>query len=140
MAAVRRENRLVGGAIALLLTSLPAHAQTRPDFSGVWVLADPGSSPMCARSFTATQNANMLSLEFPEGPIETRDSVPEVTTNPLRRVQYNFNGTDTPRDLTSSASARARCAADHVDRYGRRIGRARGMEWGPTDCGHSPHV
>ena len=94
----------VGGAIAFLLTSMPSHAQTRPDFSGVWVL-DPGSSPMCGRSFTAIQNATMLRLEFPDEPIAKRGNAPAATTTPLRRVQYNFDGTDT-REILPAARPR----------------------------------
>ena len=71
--------------VTLALGAVRAAAQTRPDLSGTWNLVEPAESPVCGRSFTITQDAATLRLES--------------TTKSGQAQVYNFDGSDTTRNL-----------------------------------------
>ncbi len=113
---------VIAGAMMLALAAMGADAQTRPDFSGTWVLADTGVSVLCLGSFTATQGADTLSLDFAGGSAASGDTfAPPAPSG--RRVTYNFNGTDkretfpvAPRPANAQPTAWIATTAESVAR------------------------
>lgn len=88
---------LIAGAMALVLAEMQPNARARPDFSGTWVLVDPiGSSTFGSfgKSFTVTQDAATLSLDFPAASFSHQDSGSSSTTPSGRRLVFNLDGTD----------------------------------------------
>jgi hypothetical protein len=86
---------VIGGVVTLVLAGMQPHARTPPNFSGTWVSAGPRGSSACRKSFTATQDAATLSLDFAGVSVSQRDNPSPPPAPSSRRVIYNFDGTDT---------------------------------------------
>lgn len=73
------------GVVILALAMAHPRAETRPDFSGSWVLTDrsPGTVRFCSKSLTAAQRADALTLD---------------------RRAIRFDGTDTREALSDPAA------------------------------------
>ena len=113
---------VVAGTLTLALAAVHADAQTRPDFSGTWVLADAGVSIFCHGSFTATQSADTLSLDFAAGSAASGDTLSPPALSG-RRLIYNLNGTDRretfpvgPRPASAQPGAWIATTAESVSR------------------------
>src|SRR5438045_3335104 len=67
--------------LALVLITVPAAAQSRPDLSGTWIHVEESSAKACTGSLTVTQDAVSLRVASKDPSVR-----PDV---------YNFDGTDT---------------------------------------------
>ena len=83
---------VIAGAVALVVGQSHAHAQTRPDFSGTWVLATPAGTGWCGKSITATQDAITLTLDAGQDPASREDATPRAAS---RHRAIRFDGADT---------------------------------------------
>src|SRR4051812_25061568 len=73
--------------LAVVLVELHANAQTRPDFSGTWILVETTSATACNGSLTVTQDAATLRVAL------RASARPEV---------YNFDGTATQQTFAAT--------------------------------------
>jgi hypothetical protein len=76
--------------LAVVLVQLHANAQTRPDFSGIWIPVETTSVTACNGSLTVTQDAATLRVAS--------------TALSARPDVYNFDGTETRQTFAGTSA------------------------------------